>query len=237
MTELLTSLRERREQFDAHFGLAQALEHRIFAGEELSIGETRLSSRHLLTMKSGLIVHLYNIIEATMSRVMDIVGAAFGATPPRTWSENALREWLREHAVARADGGEDTRLKTLHSVSLLLMGENPLGPQQLRKPPGTWTDKHISIFAGRLGADLNLSEDIRRRIAPRTEFRDKSPIAFVADRRNAIAHGQRSFEEGANDLTLAQIRELADVALDYLDITAAAFQNYVDHNRYLANAS
>jgi hypothetical protein len=122
----------------------------------------------------------------------------------------------------------------VHGMSLLLMGENPLGPQRLKKPPGTWTDKHIATFAERLGVTLTLSPDMWRRIAPRPEFRDSSPLEFVADRRNAIAHGQRSFEEGANDLVLRQIRELADISLDYLDAAAGAFQNYVDQNHYMA---
>lgn len=233
MTELRTSLDERREEFDTHYALAVALENRIFAGDEVSIGETKLSSRHLLTMKSGLIIHLYNIVEATMSRTIKLVGDAVGAVPPQRWSENALREWLREYAVARMDGSEDMRLKTVHSLSLRLLGETPLGPQQLKKPSGTWTDKRIAIFAKRLDIKLRLSQEMWHRIAPRPVFRDMSPLEFLADLRNAVAHGRRSFEEGAKDLTLAQIRELADTTMDYLALTAAAFQDYVDQNRYM----
>lgn len=236
MTEIRTSLSERREEFDTHYELAMALEDRIFTGSEVSIGETKLSSRHLLTMKSGLIVHLYNIVESTMSRTIGLVGSAIGTVPPRHWSENALREWLREHAVARVDGNEDTRLKTVHSVSLRLLGEIPLGPQEFKKPPGTWTDKHIASFASRLGVEFNLPEAMWRRIAPRPDFGDKTPLEFLADRRNALAHGRRSFEEGASDLTLARMRELADVTLDYLELAANAFQNYVDSNLYMATS-
>ena len=110
MTELRASLDERREEFDTHYTVASALEDRIFAGAEVSIGETKLSLRHLLTMKSGLIVHLYNIVEATMSGAIELIGGAVGTVPPRRWSRNALREWLREHGVERIDGGEDARL-------------------------------------------------------------------------------------------------------------------------------
>lgn len=234
MTELRASLDERREEFDTHYALAVALEDRIFAGDEVSIGETKLSSRHLLTMKSGLIVHLYNIVEATMSRTIKLVGAAVGTVAPQHWSDNALREWLREHAVARMDGSEDTRLNTVHGLSVRLLGQTPLGPQPLKKPSGTWTDKHIATFAERLGVEFRLSEEMWRRITPRPEFRDLSPLEFLADRRNAVAHGRRSFEEGANDLSLSQVRELADITLDYLGLTATAFQNYVDQKLYMA---
>jgi hypothetical protein len=236
MTLLRSSLDERREEFNTHFAIAVALQDRIFSGDEVSLGETKLSARHLLTIKSGLVVHLYNIVEATMSRAVNLVGSAFGGVPPRQWSEHALREWLREHAVARIEGSEDTRLRTVHSVSLRLLGDAPLGPQTLKKPPGTWTDKHIATFAERLGIDFTLSEEMWRRIAARPEFRDLTPLEFVADRRNALAHGRRSFEEGAEDLALATIRELADITLDYLDAAAVAFQDYVDHGRYTVPA-
>lgn len=234
MTELVSFLSNRREEFDTHFALAVALDDRIFAGDEVSIGETKLSSRHLLTMKSGLLVHLYNIVEATMSRAIKLVGGAVGTVPPRHWSTNALREWLRENAVARAEGSEDTRLTTVHNMSMLLLGDAPLGPQRLKKPSGTWDDKLVATFARRLGVELNLSETMWRRVARRPEFREMSPLEFLADRRNALAHGRRSFEEGAKDLALAQIRELADVTLDYLELAAAAFQDYVDGNGHLA---
>ena len=236
MTALRTSLSERREEFDTHYALAVALQDRMFAGE-VSIGETELSARHVLTLKSGLIVHLYNIVEATMTRVSDMMGEAVGSTPPSRWSDKALREWLREHAVSRAEGSEDNRLDTVYGASRLLLGDGPMGPQKLKKPSGSWSDKLIVRFAQRLGVDFQLTEEMWRRIAPRAEFRDESPLEFLAERRNAIAHGRRSFEDGASDLTLEAIRELADVTLDYLNFVVDAFQSHVDGDRHLAVAS
>lgn len=233
MSELATSLNERREEFETHFAVAVALEDRIFAGDDISIGGIKLSSRHLLTMKSGLLVHLYNIVESTMSRATNLVGSAFGGVPPRQWTERALREWLRKNAVARIDGSEDARLNTIHSFSVLLIEGSPLGPQELKKPSGSWTDKNIAEFAKRLGVLFPLTKELGRSIAARPEFGDKSPLKFLAERRNALAHGRRSFEEGAKDLTLAQIRDLADATLKYLDAAVLAFQSYVDQNHFV----
>ena len=236
MDELTRALEERREEFDAHYALAIALEERIIAGEVVSIGETRLSVRHLLTLKSGLIVHIYNILEATMSRTMAMMGSAVGAAPSRQWSDNALREWLREHAVARVAGDEDARLNTMHAVTRKLFDENPLGQQHFRKPSGSWTDKLVAKFAKRLGVQFKLPQEMRLRIAPRPELGELSPIEFVAERRNAVAHGRRSFEDGARDLVLSQIRDLADTTLEYLALAIAAFQDHVTNNRHLAFA-
>lgn len=236
MTSLRTALDGRREEFATHLALAQALEDRLLAGDELSIGSTILSARHLLTIKSGLLVHLYNIEEAIMSAAIDLVGQAVGAVAPKDWSQFALKEWLREHGVGRVDGGDDTRLESIHSMSLKLLAVTPLGPQKLKKPSGTWSDKLIYMFTQRIGMEFTLSAGLWPRIAKRTEFGDRTPLEFLAERRNALAHGRRSFEDGASDLTLAQIDEIASVTLDYLEEAASAFEAYVTGQKYLATA-
>ncbi len=238
MTELATSLSERREEFETHYAVAVAVENRIFAGEDINIGDLKLSSRHLLTMKSGLLVHLYNIVEATMSHATKLVGTAVGGVPPRQWTELALQEWLRENAVARIDGAEEARLKTVRDFSLLLIAGSPMGgPQKLKKPSGTWTDQSINVFAKRLGVSFPLTANLAKCIAPRTEFGDDSPLEFLAERRNALAHGRRTFEDGAKDLTLAQIRTLADCTFEYMEAAAAAFQGYVNNSHYMVTLS
>jgi len=225
-------LTARQEEFETHFALADALEFRMLAGEVVSIGETELSARHLLTMKSGLVVHLYNIVEATMTLTLDLIGSAVGSVAPNSWTEPALREWLRRHAAIGSEGGEDSRLQIVHATSLRLLLGQPLGAQKLKKPPGSWSDKLIAKFAKRLDIDLGLPVELRTRIATASDLRNKTPMEFLADRRNAIAHGQRSFEEGASDLTLMDIREIANVTFDYLALAIDAFQNYVDNDHY-----
>ena len=236
MTVLLTMLRERAEEFDTHHALAVSLEDKIFGGENVSIGGTRLSVRHLLTMKSGLIVHLYNILESIMSQATKVVGSAVGTVPPRTWSESARREWLREYGVARVEGGADARLKQIESFSINLLTDGPLGPQAIRKPSGSWNDKSIRLFAERLGVHLQIEAHLYRKLAKKDYLGEKSPLVFLADRRNDLAHGQRTFEDGGKDLTLAQIREIADVALEFMELVATSFQAYVDQKHFVAAA-
>ena len=236
MTALLTMLRERAEEFDTHYVLAVSLEDKVFGGENVSIGSTRLSVRHLRTMKSGLIVHLYNVLEAVMSQATKMVGSAFGTVPPRVWSEDARREWLREHGVARIKGGAETRLKQIEAFSINLLTDGPLGPQMIRKPPGSWTDESIALFAKRLGVELQIEPALYKKLAKKDYFGEKSPLVFLADRRNDLAHGQRTFEDGAKELTLAQVREIADVVLEFMELVATSFQAYVDQKHFVAAA-
>lgn len=235
MTALRSALDARREEFDAHFALAKALEDRMILEDELSLGAVNLSSRHINTLKSGLIVHLYNIEEAIMSQALHFVGAALGSTEPRRWSEYSLREWLRESIVSRiSESNESSRLDTVFEGSTQLLTAALLGPQKLKKPSGTWDDKAIATFIRRMNVAFTMPPEMWQRIAPLPLYGEDTPLQFLAKRRNAIAHGRRSFEEGASDLRLADIRNLADVTLDYMAYVTEAFQGHVDNNAHLS---
>ncbi len=236
MTTLRTDLDTRREEFDAHFALAEALEDRMMF--DASLGNVSLSARHINTIKSGLIVHLYNIEEAIMSQALHFLGGALGAADPRSWTEYSLREWLRESVVSRiAEGSEDGRLATVYEKSNLLLSTPILGPQSLKKPSGTWDDKGIATFSRRMNVTFTMPPEMWNRIAATPEYGDKTPLQFLADRRNAIAHGRRSFEDGASDLGLSDIRKLADVTLDYMSYAVDAFQAHIENDAHLVAAA
>lgn len=236
MTTLAADLESRREEFDAHFTLAKALEDRMML--DASLGSVSLSVRHINTIKSGLIIHLYNIEEAIMSQALHYLGGALGAADPRKWSEHSLREWLRESIVSRTtEGNEDGRLATVFETSSLLLTRSILGPQKLKKPSGTWDDKLIAKFIERMNVAFSMPPEMWRRIASSPEYGDKTPLQFLANRRNAIAHGRSSFESGAADLGLAEIRKLADITLDYMSHTANAFQTHIENNAHLVPAA
>lgn len=234
---LRAALEVRREEFDAHFELAKALEDRMMLDGGGTVGAVNLSVRHVNTLKSGLLVHLYNILEAIMSQGLTALGVAIGSVDPRRWTEHSLREWLREAIVSRtSEGNEDGRLATVFATSSLLLTETILGPQKLKKPSGTWDDKVIATFMQRMSIATDMPQAMWTRIASSPKYGDDTPIQFLAKRRNAIAHGRRSFEDGAHDLNLEDIRELADITLDYIGYTADSFTQHIDAEAYLVPA-
>ena len=238
MTTLRMALEARREEFDAHFALSRALEDRMILETDAPIGTLNLSARHINTLKSGLIVHLYNIEEAIMSQALQHLGNALGSVDPRRWTEHSFREWLREAIVSRTtEGNEDARLTTVYESSTLLLTKPALGPQTLKKPSGTWDDKVIATFARRMNVTFNMPPGMWQRIAATPAYSDKTPLQFLADKRNAIAHGRRSFEDGASDLGLGDIRKLADTTLDYLGYAADAFQAHIDNDAHVVPAT
>jgi hypothetical protein len=233
MTTLLNdALHARKAELEEHIALAKALDLTLFEGDTVAIGDTILSASHLLNIKSGLIVHLYNIVEAIMTRTMEEVGRAVLNTDPVDWSNQALREWLRFSASINIEGTEDTRLEVVHHAALKLLAKETINELKFKKPSGTWSDKVIYAFSQRLNVHFPLNRDIARIISPLQKYGDQSPLVFLAERRNAIAHGRRSFEEGANDLTLNDIQELATLTIEYLEFAVDAFQQYIENEEY-----
>jgi hypothetical protein len=235
MTTLRSALIERKDDFLVHLALAQALDRRLFEGEPVAIGETVLSVRHLKTIKSGLIVHLYNIVEAVMTRTIEEIGTAVRLTPPAEWSNDTLKEWLRFYASVGINGNEETRLDVVHRAALKLLAKESIHELKFKKPSGTWSDKIIYTFSRRLNVSFRLTPDVARKIKPATKYGDLSPLEFLAERRNAIAHGRRSFEDGAVDLTLQDIQNLADVTIEYMELAVAAFQCFLDNRKFIAD--
>lgn len=238
MTTLAEALDARREEFESHFALAKALEDRMMLEDQSDIGQLSLSTRHINTIKSGLVIHLYNIEEALMTQGLQFLGNALGAAEPRNWTSHSLREWLREAVVSRiSEGAEDGRLETVFQSSTQLLTVSTFGPLRLKKPSGSWDDKAIATFMQRVNMRFYMPGEMWTRIAPSPAFGDKTPLQFLALRRNAIAHGRRSFEEGASDFQLSDIRSLADTVLDYMGYVVQAFQDHVDNNAHLQPAA
>lgn len=238
MTTLRTALETRREEFDGHFALAKALEDRMMLEADSSLGDVSLSSRHINTIKSGLVIHLYNIEEAIMTQALHFLGEALGAAEPRRWTSHSLREWLRESIVSRiAEGSEDGRLETVFKTSNQLLAIEAPGPQKLKKPSGSWDDKAIAMFMKRMSMAFHMPPEMWLKIKADPKYGDKTPMQFLALRRNQIAHGRRSFEGGANDLQLSDIRSLADIVLDYMGYVAESFQDHVENSSHLVPAA
>lgn len=237
MTTLLMTLDERKEEFNFHLTYAEALDMRLFGGDPIEIGDISLNVRHLRTIKSGLIVHLYNIVEAVMSRTLDEVGRAVKSVSPGEWADKTLKEWLRFSASISLDGNEDTRLDVVHKAALKLLQKEPIDVLRFKKPSGSWSDKQIYKLSQRLNVQFRLTGDIARNIQESAKYGGMSPLEFLADRRNAIAHGRRSFENGAEDMSLQDIQELASITLGYMEAAIKAFQKYVDDRSYMAVGS
>ena len=156
------------------------------------------------------------------------MGATVKQYPPTEWSSDTLKEWLRFYTSIGTDTNEDSRLNLVHKIALKLLARETIEDLKFKKPSGTWSDRVIYTFSKRLNVQFQLTEDIARKIRPNPRYGEKTPLEFLADRRNSIAHGRRTFENGATDLTLQDIQELADITIEYMELAVIAFQSFFE---------
>lgn len=231
MIDVLSNLDERQEEFQRHLRIAQLLEARI--DESLDEGGDPIEVRHINTLKSGLLIHLYNIVEAITTRTLKIVGQVIVEDRPALWKAKVLNEWIRSEIWSGEERIGDGALKRLTELGLTLAsGECP--PEfSIKGEPGSWNDKSIKKVASRLDCELTLSNEVRRRAYETAYRNDTTALGYLAKRRNAIAHGSSTFEEGAYDLTLHEIDELANRILPYLREVSISYRDYLENKRYL----
>lgn len=236
MPDLTQTLLERKEDFFSHLAFAEALDRSLLEEGKVEIGERKIDMGHLRSLKSALLIHLYNIVESVMTLTINEVGEAVQSTTPANWSDETLKEWLRRYTSDTALGNQETHLESINSAARQLLNRDPLEKPKFKKPSGTWSDTLIYNFSKRLKVDFSLTPEFHRRIAPSPYYGEKSPMEFLADRRNAIAHGRRSFEDGAKDMSIQEIQSLAEVTIEYMQLAVNAFQKFIDADNYMSSS-
>lgn len=231
MIDVLGYLDEREEEFGRHLFVARMLEARV--DDLVEETDVRVEVRHVNTIKSGLLIHLYNIVEAITTRTLTTVGQTVLVEKPRRWTESVLKEWVRAEVWSGEERIGDGALRRLTQVSGTLASGNSPAAFVIKGEPGSWDDKAIKKVADRLGCELTLSPEVRR-AAYETAYRDETTaLEYLARRRNAIAHGASTFEAGANDLTLDDLEGLAQRVLPFLRAVSESYRAFLENKSYL----
>ena len=232
MSAVRTYLDERREELQAHATII----HRL---EDASLGSNRaripidVPQKHLSILRSGLMVHLYNVVEAVMTRLLEELGTEVAKHHPSTYADKMLREWVKSSTRPSDGAGPERLLQRIEEIARQLIQRSNANPLEIRRGSGNWDDKSILRVSSDLGVDLNLDEELRRRACGK--YVDEiSRLGFVRKRRNELAHGVLTFEEGARDRTCAELQDLVDVVSDYLIRVVDCFEAFLDACRFLA---
>jgi len=231
MKDILSYLEEREQEFKRHFSVARMLETRV--DETFVDNDIYVEVRHINTVKSGLLVHLYNIVEAVCTRTLTQVGQIVAAERPSLWTDIVLAEWVRSKFWSSEERLGDKALERLTNLSSQLVSGEKTDAFTIKGAPGSWHDEAIKKVAQRLGCQLKIPQKIKR-AAYETKYRnEKTALAHLAKRRNDLAHGSSTFEEGAQDFTLDDIEELAERVIPYLKAVTESYEVFLEKKDFL----
>ncbi|TAD88983.1 MAG: hypothetical protein EA000_06035, partial [Oscillatoriales cyanobacterium] len=97
---------------------------------------------------------------------------------------------------------------------------------------GNWDDEEIYKLSKRLGLSLNISRDANR--AVKQPFRDdKGALSLIKSFRNKLAHGNLSFAESGNNITVSDLRDLTERTALYLREVVNCFKLSIDAHEFL----
>jgi len=231
MIDVLSYLEDRGSEFERHLAIAKMLEARV--DDASGDHDLLVDIRHVNTLKSGLLIHLYNIVEAVTTRTLQAVGHTIVLDKPAKWTDPVMKEWIRAVIWGGEDRIGDGVLKRLTLVSgTLAIGASP-PPFVVKGEPGSWNADAIKKVAERLGCKLVLTAKVRRAAYEKIYRDESSALDFLARKRNAIAHGTSTFEDGANDITLKEIENLASRVLPYLRQVCESYHSFLLEKRFL----
>jgi hypothetical protein len=236
---LSKSFEDRLQEIDAYLDVLDLFEHEAHRGPP-KIGGTTITGQQQKIMYSSVYLQLYNLVEATATWCIDAVARAVADGSrwrPADLTDELRREWIRTTARTHVSLNHDHRLQQTVDVCNWLLRASPIAAWSVEKGGGgNWDDVLLEEVTARIGCELRISKIVYSQIK-RVIRDDKSALALVKHLRNQLAHGDLSFSECGQGVTVTELREIKNRTAAYLREVVAAFQSYIDGFKFLLPAS
>jgi hypothetical protein len=237
MDEVKQYLDERKQEVAMHLKLLAALEKRSMETPN-SEDELNIDVKQVLILKASILVHLYNVIESTMTKSLEVIEDAIYSYHPKSYSDEVFNKWV----VACMPISNELNISKLHNraqnMGRELLTDTGWSKLSVKKTDGNWDDKRIREFSEKLGINI---------IYPRGKFKsallrpyfnnDLSMMQYIRKRRNDLAHGLITFESGADNKTHAELKSLADTTIKFMELVVDACHTFVSNNKFLKSAA
>lgn len=237
MSDIFRKFDFRAEEIEHYLSFLGFVQNAVSGNDETGNFSTTFAftPKHQQVLHASVFLHLYNLVESTVTWCMELIESAISLHESRTvghLSEQLRKEWVKN--VARTS--EDlTYVHRLDAALLLCDHVANLIPPELkiaRSIGGNWDDEKISGLANRIGFSLNISPALLKRVR-RPIRNDLGPMKIIKKMRNELAHGSISFSECGADHTVNDLREIANDCLSYLREFIDCVESYVSNHEYL----
>jgi len=205
-------LEERLREVASYLEFLRSIERATMSGPPRIVGSVdTITAEQQRILYSSVFLQLYSVVEATITRCLDFVTVAtFDSRKPKPGELNARlrRVWVQEVARTHIDLTPMHRLDSALVLCDHLVGQLPVPSFKISKGAGNWDDSEIEAITKRLGCTLAV---------PHEAFR----------LRNQLAHGEISFAQCSEGVTVEELERLTNLTSDYLKGVAASFEIYV----------
>lgn len=240
MRFVLDTFEERVDEITQYLELVDAVERGAQGGIPLiGTAETRISVTQQRVLYSSTYLHLYNLVEATISLCIEAIEKA--ASQNRSYSagdlsEKMRREWARSTARTHVSLNPENRLDSVVDLCDHIVNMLPVDLVIDKDGGGNWDDEQIYEFSRRVGVELRISDEANR-AAKRRIKDDMGTLKLIKTLRNKLAHGNLSFGECGDGVAVADLVNLKDNTVCYLREVIDSFSHYISERLFLAEAA
>ncbi|MBA4052081.1 MAG: hypothetical protein C0472_09450 [Erythrobacter sp.] len=236
MRDFVVVFNERKAEVQSHLNFIQRLEDAATGRSEgLGIGPT--DSEPINILKSGFLVHLYNVVEAVMTKVLEEIELEARSHLPGLWRDGLIREWARGRVNLTREMTVENAENRVNSLIREAISRDALGNVRIKRESGNWSHEQIERVAEKLECELNIPIDVRQRACIDLFENDLVPMKYLRHKRNFLAHGNESFVDAARHLSVARLTILNDATAGYMASVTAAFSDYLNSQRFLQTAT
>lgn len=229
MQEIRQELRQRMRDILAYVRILQFIEQ---AGGGVALqaawDESRLAIQQnsIYVLKAGLFLHLYNLIESTVTSGMEYI-------TDQIKSNNLLFEHLDDHwqkawamsfAKLDEDLGPDRRLEAALRMCRAVATDLNVDVKP-KIGVGNLDDRRIEELAKRYGIRLNIRPSVKRAVK-REVLDDLGFLGLVRKRRNDLAHGHDSFADIGRNYSTNDLARWSWATYQYLKELLSSFEAY-----------
>lgn len=237
MDPLTEGFEERLQEIETYLEFLENLEAQVQQGPpRIGANGPFITVQQQKILYSSVFVQLYNLVESTVSRCLNAVSEAAardGLWRPSDLADALRRDWVRVTARTHEDLNPENRLNDAFALCEHLLQKLPVNEWVItRGAGGSWDDTRIEQLADRLGLGLVIPGPISTRV--KRHFRnEQGTLVFIKTFRNHLAHGNVSFVEGGENLSVTDLRELHEGTAHYLREVVARFRAYIDGYEFL----
>lgn len=238
MNGLIEAFEERVAEIETYLDLLEAVERQVQTGPpKLGADGVTITAQQQRILYSSVYLQLYNLVEATITRCVDALAAAInkeGRWLPADLSIELRREWVKFTARTNREQGADARLDAAVALCAHLIDRQPVSGLRIPKgSSGNWDDGMIGQLAKRLGLPLDIPAATAAPIK-RHYRNEQPPLKFIKVTRNQLGHGNISFAECGEGVTVPELRQLAKNTALYLRAVIESFEAAIDAHAFLA---